>query len=883
MKGQRKKIINIALAMMILLLSYSAAYCQILDKTQKELYYAIMNNDTIALKASLLNGADPNHKFLDDAILLNPLVLAAGNGSTNTTNILLLNGAKLSKGNEELLTASWFNNVAMMNLLLLKGQSFNDSAKDGLHIISKGLDSSHWKGFCDLLRTMMERDSINSDNLHQYYFLMRIAESDADTMRTLEAIKVYIKIRGLDDDALSALLEDKPQLLDTLSKEFEFQTVLLNLSGCKKLEILQRNLLGNNMQAKRKIILSLKDKDVNDINSCKYGLYTVYLRQIIEQADDKSFWEFEPALDINFLSSLGANTIFGFIMSHPVRESHFEIITHLLDKGYAFKEINEEHINLLQMLCYNQYQGEFRNRLIDYLISKSKGDKNFLSQAYYFAEDELTIRKLVSNGADIHHRLTEKLERLMLLNKVPELSYILENVDIIENIRGLVDQADSSEEIQVLKNFILKRKLVNSELTSIGKPLLTLTQDVFKVLSNSVLYNARVWKQHMHGGTVPTKLFENSPLIIPANKDIFNLATFEKNVRIPDGIYPNYELDFDFSVKSYTAQAPTMYIEGVPIIKKGDKIFNKGALEIMIPKMSFESTSAIFFPTIDVRCNCSGKGEVIKVISNGKEMILNEIATVIIDLSQGDFILNISNLQGWSMSCNISLIANWPVLPSAYKPYANTISSSFLEKERIKNYADLYDNTLYNSNITALKNAQVSTNILSHRMYSEKYPEYVADQLRQSAERITSMDENLNKLRQFYVLNQKITGQNILDLRILFQKIDLKDITDILLKQKLEQLNQLLINHANDGEIVNQYLELFTSQYFRNVNQEISSYQGLILELAQFVSDNQIKEIYDKSKIDVKRLHRIILKDENVITSEDQNGRGKFLRTLISK
>ncbi|MBT1697115.1 ankyrin repeat domain-containing protein [Fulvivirgaceae bacterium PWU4] len=865
-------------------LAQFSSSAQVLTQAQKELYNAVISGDTAGLRLSLKRGADPGHFLISpEVVTITPLVLASGLGDQSTVKTLLDHGAMLSAQNDELLTASWFNQPGMMEMLLARGQDFKQSAEDGLHIITKGLRVRHWRDFCLALSQAFMADTLNEEMVYRAYFSMRLMKPDATDDMALSSMLVYLNRKGLHDDDFSALAEDKPHLLAALVNNEAFQPMLLKMPGCSKYTLLEKDLLKDSPQAKRKLIMSLKDLDGADPASCKEALYTKYLYEIMDKGDVTRFWEFEPAIDIAFLNSVGATYMFDFIMFKPVLEEHYEIISHLVSKGLASGGGDDRAHSLFGMLCYNSGKGEYRARLIDDLIGKVKQDKAAMNRACYLAEDEETLRKLVEQGADVHYRLHEKARQLLLQNNTGALSYVLSKADTLTKVTELAEMADTNEELQVLKHFFLRRKLVNSELPVKDQPLKTLMESAFKRVADGVRYEARVWRTHMHAGKTPTDLFVNKPMLLPSQKDGLNLGSFTKTTQVPDGIHQQYEINLDLSVQSFTAQSPTLYIGNVAMIKKGDRIYNKGGLEVTIPKMPFDGRSAVFFPTVDVRYACSGKGEIVKAVVNGKESTLTSSSMLIVDVSQGDFTLKITNMEGWSLGCYISLIPHYPVQPVTYRSFAHTISGSFSERERIRNYASLYENSLFDKDLTALKNSQVSTNILSHGMLTEKYPQYVAEQLRQSAERISTMDKDLNKLRQFYVLNKKITIQDQLDLRILFQQIDLHDITDAQLKQKLEKLNRMLIEQANDSEILSQYLDTFTSKYFQNVNQEITFYQGLILELAQFISDQQIEKIYRDSNISVNSLHRVILGDENMIASEYLDGRGKFLRTLVSQ
>lgn len=856
------------------------AVCHAQDNN--EFFLSVIKRDTSKVASLLAGGQDPNLVISKDHYFeLSPLGIAVGLGDHNMEQLLLRSGAKLGNCHSDLIIASMFSRGEVLRDFF--NANTNQQAGSFLQYLVRGIQPSHFRTICDTLNNRLVDGTPASELTYDWLAKLRRTTPDAPASVLSAAIMSVLPFLQFDQYNLVEM-ENIPGLLDELAPQNAFVAKIAALPICDKHGLLTDTLFRN--KDLRQVLFKTIKSSITGDPSCFTSLFAYYLPKIIKEGDIPRFREFQKGL---LEPSAPFNARLHVLSEIEFSEDQVDMIEALMESGlHIGYEDGSPYFNF-SYLAMNPHKNAFRDRLFSNMLARLEKDTAVLNATYQLSSDERFVKALIEKGADPERDLDRKLIALSISDVNAEtMAYILSKCRILNNIEKSLEFITNRLQLQTIKHAILRTQLVNTSIARRTRDQIeAIRLQKLEDIRKSIHYQAEIFMVHYKGGTTPTKLVENEPLKFPSQRNPWVSAEVTKSRFTSSGesgelptSYP--QIRYNFSMGPFTAQYDQLRIGNVNIIKKGDKFFFKGFTEVTIPRISFDPGNELFFPSANIHFYVKDKATRIILNQNGKDSVLKISDQIDVDLSHGDTKIRFEDMKGFNVIASMDMSCELKYLPDRERVLKDQISSDFFEEARIRNYAALYSNTIYSKYIPEQKAKAISTNILSNLMFAEKYPEYILDQLKDAYSRVITIDNSLNKFRQFYILNRRITAKNIPALQLALAHLKISSIQDEALRNKLERLSSTLQQHAQENEIMSQYLEVFSSQYFEDLSYEIQRYQGFVLELAQFMSDEDLIKAYSRRSITVPLLKSKILPVENIVENEYLGGRGGFLRTLIS-
>ena len=170
--------------------------------------------------------------------------------------------------------------------------------------------------------------------------------------------------------------------------------------------------------------------------------------------------------------------------------------------------------------------------------------------------------------------------------------------------------------------------------------------------------------------------------------------------------------------------------------------------------------------------------------------------------------------------------------------------------------------------------------MLSARTVREKYPAHVVVEVRKLAREIARADQRVLEIRNLVVNSSKLT---VAQVDLLLRRIDLltPELADPKQRAILDKIRDGLVKARNVLGNASADIRILRDNYYTDADRMIEEYQAAILELAQFVSVEQLEALVNLSPVDRNAIEKKLTNADVVIPDSAVSGRGKFLRSAF--
>lgn len=835
--------------------------------SEHKVILSILEKNYIKLDSLVRVGASVNSSLQYEEFNVSSLDIASLIGDTTAINFLLERKASVGIENTPMAFALLFGHLPAVKKLVQHNINFTGVANNPFLIITRQnpdcsvivaseiykslqnnkLPDPELFGFYTVLEYVSECEQYFKEDIFDFILSTNyeITTTDIELLASFKEINSIVKI---EESGKMPNLEEDCYLFDLLILSVEGNHISLFNNTLNK----YNNFLKN--------------------SECDNNTYYSVLPLVIQLGKLNFFTSIKNYLDVNLLNQMDPQEIFRDIESTELNINHLYIFQQMNEMGYSFKTDIRKFDSHIEILCRNNSQSKYLLEIAEFFISKDSRNLS-INKAIVEASkaSNISLLKLLGgyNNGNYNYNDQEALLIAFINNRDESINFLLEKIDTIRIIYSLFDVADSEAEQKHLMKYCLKNQLITSnKIVNSYEELIKIQEDVVKSFQNQISQSASCLVEvQRNGQLIMRNFFRPNPHTVRKN-DVLKTEMIKRSN--------------SFSSELIVKGGPVNPKEGdLFVMKNGDKFYYNFTGNIEIPKISFNNNSQLVYPAYKLTVNYftwdhDGK---FHLDHSGRVFNLTDYESIILDGSFGSLKLNYSNIKGTQPNLLIKIDFNEPY------NFSYKVKRSFTLKDRLLTYAVLYHNKFFYTDKRSIqsKNAITHNNIISQQAFLENYPTYTSSRLKELSKKLIDYNDNLIKLREFYFTHNELTIEVIPELKLMIELIINSDNVNDDLITKLEMLNAKIEQGHELAVTSNDFLDIFSSELFKSISQEVQLYQILILELAQFRSVEEIERDLNYNDNELLKMSMIIQPEEVLIEDLDLSGRGSNIKRIMGK
>ena len=562
-----------------------------------------------------------------------------------------------------------------------------------------------------------------------------------------------------------------------------------------------------------------------------------------------------------------------------LNKGHFALLSKIFSDGYKIHRYDdyEDPKSPLATLCESSGTSAFRDSIAVLLTRNGNGDSISVNNAFITAcaNNSGLINKLIAPPCDVNYQSNRCLHEALAANNENAVKLIFDQSSLsIADLEGFLLEVSQSWAAKYFLRYVLKEQVIKPDVPnySYSDYLHLVDRNKQLLLSNIDIFRGIIYLDINRRGTIITTLirpdYVNYP--VPESSNLYKWFRLS-----------SYQNIYNYTVSNRMSAAAINVTQNDLIFRIGDQMYYHDLTgSFTVPKIAFDINNQLLYTGVTINNEVySDVKTPLKVTQNGDIFMIAPHNNLTLDRSNGDILVNIgAGQKGPPIDNNVDVTVSVNPLGEIQIP------SGLSDNDRLKLYLKLYiykakynkpDNSLnFKSYITLLNHTSLKARF-------EKYDEYAKQQVSQLAGTILGYDKNIIALRNFYFSYNELTIEQLPQLKQIILRVLVNLDESSPLYPILTALQKKISETTDVSAISVNYLQIFSDQFFKQVQDLLAKFQISVLELAQYITDDQLSQYLALTDANRQKLKQTYNDKEIFIKDNTLNGRGSRIKSIL--